>query len=170
MRTLALLLFVAALTAFAQAKAKPKQQQHAHDHGAAKINIGVEGSAATVEVEMAAQPVVGFERKPKDAVEQKKADTALATLKSRIGQMVILPADFGCRFNPGKAELHVDGAHAEVHAEFNVQCSKPLKGAEVRFGITANYPAIEEVQVQAISDTGKPGATIRKDKGSVKIG
>jgi hypothetical protein len=169
MRTLALLLLTTALTASAQAVAKPKQQ-HAHDHGAARINIGIEGNTATIEFEAAAHSIVGFERKPKDTAEQKKADAALAALKTRISQIVILPPNLGCRFNPGKAQLHVDGSHAEVHAEFNVQCAKPLKGADVRFGVTKAYPAIEAVQVQAISDTGQTGATIRQDRGSVKIG
>jgi hypothetical protein len=167
--TPALIVLTTAIGTQAQAQSKP-QQQHAHDHSAAKLNIAVEGNTATLELEAAAQAIVGFERKPKDATEQKKVDAALASLKSRIGQILILPADLGCRFNPTKAELHLDGSHAEVHAEFSVQCSKPLKGAEVRFGITKAYPAIEEVRVQAISETGQTGATIRQDKGSVKIG
>jgi hypothetical protein len=152
------------------AAAAPKQQQHAHDHGAAKINLGIEGSGGTVEFEAAADPVIGFEHKPKNAAEQKKVDAALSTLKTRFAELVILPAGLGCKFTPVKAHYEVEGTHAEVHAEFKLQCAKPLKGAEVRFGVSKMYPEIEDVQVQAISETGQTGATIKKDKGSVKIG
>jgi len=150
--------------------AKQQQQQHAHDHGAAKINLGIEGNGGTVEFEAAADPVIGFEHKPKNAAEQKKVDAALAVLKTRFAELVILPAALGCKFTPVKAHYEVEGTHAEVHAEFKLQCAKPLKGVEVRFGVSKMYPEIEDVQVQAISETGQTGATIKKDKGSVKIG
>lgn len=155
----------------AAAPAKPQAaQQHAHDHGAAKINLGIEGNGGTVEFESAADPVIGFEHKPKNAAEQKKVDAALAALKSRFAEMVVLPAALGCKFTNTKAVFEVEGSHAEVHAEFKLQCAKPLKGAEVKFGVSKVYPEIEEVQVQAVSETGQTGATIKRDKGSVKIG
>ena len=161
-------LIVMALSA--QSKAAKPQQQHAHVHGAARINIGVEGNGATVEFEAAADPVVGFEHKPKNAADQKQVDAALDALKARFAEIVILPAALDCKFTNTSAQLRVDGAHAEVHAEFQVHCAKPLQGAEIRFGVSKVYPEIEEVQVQVVSEGGQSGATIRKDKGSVKIG
>jgi hypothetical protein len=146
------------------------QQQHAHTHGAARINIGVEGNGGTVEFEAAADPVIGFERKPRNAAEQKQVDAALSALKARIGQLVIFPAALGCRFENGKAVLAVNGSHAEVRAEFTLRCARSPQGAEVKFGVSKAYPEIEEVTVQAISDGGQTGATVRNDKGSVKIG
>jgi len=151
-------------------KAAPAAAQHAHSHGAAKVNMGIEGSSGTVEFEAAADPVIGFEHKPKNAAEQKKVDAALANLKARIGELVIFPAALGCKFQTIKAHFEVEGQHAEVHAEFKVQCAKPLKGAEVKFGISKMYSEIEDVTVQAVSDSGQTGATIKNDKGSVKIG
>jgi hypothetical protein len=180
------LILMTALAAFGQSKpaaaakkaatpakapaAQAAPAQHAHSHGAAKVNIGVEGNGGTVEFESAADPVIGFEHKPKNAAEQKKVDAALASLKARIAELVIFPPALGCKFQNTKAHFEVEGQHAEVHAEFKVQCAKPLKGAEVKFGISKIYAEIEEVTVQAVSDTGQTGATIKKDQGSVKIG
>ena len=182
MKSLAIIL-VAAACAFGQSKPVAKKAapapaakaaaapvQHAHSHGAAKVNIGIEGNGGTVEFEAAADPVIGFEHKPKNAAEQKKVDAALANLKARIGELVIFPAALGCKFQNTKAHFEVEGQHAEVHAEFKLQCAKPLKGAEVKFGISKIYSEIEEVTVQAVSDSGQTGATIKNDKGSVKIG
>lgn len=152
---------------FAQAKKAPAQ--HAHSHGEAKVNIGVEGNGGTVEIEAAADPIIGFEHKPKNAAEQKKVDTAIAGLKARIAQAVVIPASYGCAFTPNKVHFEVEGSHAEVHAEFAIKCAKPLKGATITFGLSKLYPEIESVKVQAISDSGQTGATINKDAGSVKI-
>lgn len=153
------------------AKAKPAAVpvQHAHSHGAAKVNIGIEGNGGTVEFEAAADPVIGFEHAPKNAGEQKKVDAALANLKARIGELVIFPAGLGCKFQNTKALFETEGQHAEVHAEFKLQCAKPAKGAVIKFGISKLYPEIEEVNVQAVSEGGQTGATIRKDQGSVRI-
>lgn len=165
MKHLVLVMLMASAAAVGQTK-----QQHAHAHGAAKINIGIEGSGGTVEFESAADPVIGFEHKPRTAADQKKVDAALTMLKTRFAEMMILPAALGCKFQNTKAQFDVDGQHAEVHAEFTLRCLKSLKGAEVTFGVSKVYPEIEEVTVQAVSDDGQSGATIRKDKGSVKIG
>ncbi len=154
----------------APAKKQAPKQQHVHEHGAAKINLGIEGNGGTVEFEAAADPVIGFEHKPKTAADQKKVDAALASLKARFGEMVIFPAALGCKLTAVKAAYEVDGQHAEVHAEFKLQCAKPLKGATLTFGVSKLYPEIENVEVQAVSETGQTGGTIKKDKGSVKIG
>lgn len=175
MRTFLFLILAVALAANGQPSSKApakkqQQQQHAHAHGAAKINIGIEGNGGTVEFEAAADPIIGFEHKPKTAADQKKVDAALASMKARFGEMVVFPAALGCKFTAVKAAYEVDGQHAEVHAEFNLQCAKPLKGATVTFGVSKLYPEIESVEVQAVSETGQTGGTIKKDKGSVKIG
>jgi hypothetical protein len=173
-RAFVFLILVGALAANGQQSKAPakkqQQQQHAHAHGAAKINIGIEGNSGTVEFEAAADPIIGFEHKPKTAADQKKVDAALASLKARFGEMVVFPASLGCKFTAVKAAYEVDGQHAEVHAEFKLQCAQPLKGAAVMFGVSKLYPEIENVEVQAVSETGQTGGTIRKDKGSVKIG
>lgn len=131
MKHFVLVMLMATVAAVGQTK---QQQQHAHAHGAAKINIGIEGSGGTVEFESAADPVIGFEHKPRTAADQKKVDAALTTLKTRFAEMVILPAALGCKFENTRAQFVVDGQHAEVHAEFTVRCVKSLKGAEVKFG------------------------------------
>lgn len=167
MRIVLAVVLASSMILVAQGKKAPAQ--HAHSHGEAKVNIGVEGNGGTVEFESAADPVIGFEHKPKNAVEQKKVDAALANLKARIGQAIIIPAAFGCKFSPNKAHFEVEGSHAEVHAEFALKCAKSLTGATITFGFSKLYPEIETVQVQAVSDSGQTGATIKKDAGSVKI-
>ncbi|BDC49984.1 hypothetical protein F183_A23000 [Bryobacterales bacterium F-183] len=158
-----------AVAATLSAQAKKAPAQHAHSHGEAKINIGIEGNGGTVEIEAAADPIIGFEHKPKNAAEQKKVDAALANLKARVAQAVVIPASYGCAFTPKEVHFEVEGSHAEVHAEFAIKCAKPLKGATITFGLSKLYPEIESVKVQAVSDAGQTGATIKKDAGSVKI-
>jgi hypothetical protein len=169
-------LFAQSKAGKAPAKAAPKpaakkEEAHghgAHEHGKAKLSLAFEGTKGTIEFESPAESIVGFEHKPKNADEKKKVDAAMATLKARVGEMVMLPAAAGCKITAKEVEMHQDGDHAEFHAEYNVNCAKPVSG-EVRFGISKVFPSVNEVEVQALSDKGQSGATIKQDKGVIKI-
>ena len=156
------------------------------DEQRVRVSVGADGVAEVAMVradKMNALDAAMF-RALQDAIAQLRADGSVRAVvlhgegrafcagldKARFGEMVIFPAALGCKFTAVKAAYEVDGQHAEVHAEFKLQCAKPLKGATVTFGVSKLYPEIENVEVQAVSETGQTGGTIKRDKGSVKIG
>lgn len=61
------------------------------------------------------------------------------------------------------------GEHREVHGTFSVACDKPLAGTRVQFGVSKVFREIQEIKVQVVGDSGQSGATIKKDKGDVKL-
>lgn len=152
-----------------QASRPAKREHKAHAHGAAKLDLALDGQRVQVEFESPAHAVVGFEYTPKSAADKKRVETALTTLKSRIGEMVIFPAASACVFTPSKVELHPDGDHSEVHATFTVACGKPLDGGIIRFGVTKVFPEIEEVAVQWISDKQQTSVQVKRDRGTLTI-
>lgn len=149
-----------------------QQRGHkAHEHGHAKLAIAFETTTGmptgVVELESPADSIIGFEYVAKTPADKAKQEKALATLKARFGEMVILPA--GCKMTPGKVEVHVEGQHSEVHAEFNVKCAGPIAGKSISFGFSKVFPKIEEVDVQLLAGTQQAQLEVEKDKGTLQI-
>lgn len=171
--------------------AAQKRHHDPHVHGVAEINIAVEGAKATVEFRAPAESVMGFEHEAKSESDRKKRDAALRTVQTKMNQMVLFDPKLGCRFSdaktqvveeqeerskesPGKAaqepkDQKKSGEHREVHGTFSVACDKPLAGSRVRFGVSKVFRDIQETKVQVVGDSGQAGATIKRDKGDIKL-
>jgi hypothetical protein len=171
------------------------EHRHAakHLHGAGELNIAVERNAAVIEFRAPGESLYGFEHEAKTDAEKKKQQAAVELLKAKTHEMVILDNTLGCKFtpkkvavveqdpndgkkgqehksSPGKQGEHKKSSeHREVIAEFSLTCDKPLSGSNVQFGFTKMFPSLHEVKVQALSGDKQTGATIQKDKGSVKL-
>jgi hypothetical protein len=187
--------FCALLSTIASVSAIAAEHRQAgkHVHGEGELNIAVEGMTALIEFRAPGDSLYGFEHEAKTDAEKKKQQAALALLKGKIHEMVILDKSLGCKFTPKRVAVVEEGAddrakpqeqkgragkpaeqkksseHREVVAEFSLKCQKPLSGANVRFGFTKAFPGLDELKVQALSGANQAGATIRKDKGSVKL-
>jgi hypothetical protein len=169
--------------------AAEKRRHEAHVHGVGEINIAVEGAKATVEFRAPAENVMGFEHEAKSESDKKKRDAALERLRAKGSQMVVFDPKLGCKSSDvktaiveeqgdhAKAQSGKDadkdqkksGEHREVHGTFTVACDKPLSGSRVKFGVSKVFRDIQEIKVQVLGDSGQSGATIKKDKGDVKL-
>jgi hypothetical protein len=171
------------------AAAAQHRQHHAHVHGAAEINIAVEGAKATVEFRAPAESLMGFEHEAKNERDKKKRDAALEQLRTKRDQMIVFEPKLGCKSSEmktaiveakegqtkapsgegGEKDQKKSGEHREVHGTFSVACEKPLAGSRVRFAVSKVFRDIQEIKVQVVGDSGQSGATIKKDKGDVKL-
>jgi Protein of unknown function (DUF2796) len=169
--------------------AAEKRRHDAHVHGVAEINIAVEGAKATVEFRAPAESVMGFEHEAKSESDKKKRDAALEQLRAKGSQMVVFDPKLGCKSSDMKTAIveakgdsakaqagkdaHEDqkksGEHREVHGTFSVACDKPLAGSRVKFGVSKVFRDIQEIKVQVVGDSGQSGATIKRDKGDIKL-
>jgi hypothetical protein len=166
--------------------AAEKRQLEAHVHGVAEVNIAVEGAKATVEIHAPAENIMGFEHEARSDSDKKKRDAALTLLRSRVDQMIVFDPKLRCKSSEMQTavteeheahgqekqaakEQKVSGEHREVQATFSVACSGPLAGSHLRFGISKVFPEIHEVKVQVLGDSGQSGATIKNDKGEVRL-
>jgi hypothetical protein len=160
---IALLLTICSPLLFPQGKT-----QKAHVHGAAQISIAMEGLKGEVEFEAPADGVIGFESEAKTPAQKKIVQDALATLRTRGSELVIFPAASGCKLTPKEVDLHREGPqHAEVHAHYDLVCSKPVSG-EIKFGVTRLFPKTREVSVTFVSDQTQKSAKIVGDLGALK--
>ena len=161
-----------ALLSLAAGSLLGQQRTHkAHEHGHAKLNIAFETTTGTpvgsVELEAPADSIIGFEYAAKSPADKAKQEKALATLKARFSEMVVLPT--GCKMTPAKVAVHLDGSHSEVHAEFNVKCAGPIAGKSISFGFSKVFPKIDEVEVQLLAGSQQAKLEVEKDKGTLQI-
>lgn len=179
------------MLSFAIAAAAEKRRHDPHVHGVAEINIAVEGSKAQVEFRAPAESVMGFEHEAKSESDKKKRDAALELLQSKKDQLVLFDSKLGCKSSPMKTAIveqkeekskeqpgkekrgHKDqkksAEHREVHGTYSVACDKPLAGSRAKFGVAKVFRDIQEIKVQVVGDSGQSGATIKKDKGDIKL-
>jgi hypothetical protein len=165
--------------------AAEKRHAESHVHGVAEINIVVEGKKVVVEFRSPAEGLMGFEHEANTDADKKKRDAALKVIKERFGELVIFDKSLGCKFQPGEVVIvqsdpgdgkdqhgksdHKSGEHSEVRATHNFACEKGPAGSRVQFGVTKLFSNIHELKVQVLSDAKQSGATIKNDKGDVRL-
>ena len=165
------------------AMAQKGKNHAAHEHGAAEVNIVVDGQKATIQIHTPAESIYGFEHEAKTEADKKKRDKAIEVLKSQIDKIVLFDSKLGCKFSPTKIDPFVTEAsenqpksaqkkeaeHSAVEAEFAVECSAPLAGTKVKFGLTKIFSRIKNAKVTVLSGEKQSGATIKKDIGTIDL-
>jgi hypothetical protein len=164
-----------------------KRDADGHAHGIAEINIAIEGKKIAVELLTPTEGLMGFEHEATTDAEKKKRDAAVRILESRFDELVILDRKLGCKSKPGKVTVvrseshdrketkrgHGDGKrsgeHREARVAFEYECQQSPAGSRVQFGVTKLFPEIHELKIQVLSDAKQSGATIKKDKGEVRL-
>ncbi len=142
-----------------------------HEHGKAELGIAVDGPSLKAEFRAPADTILGFERRPKTEQEKKIVAAALEKLRTQGGALVLIPAEFGCRFVPGKADLHVEsGGHADVEAAFEAKCAKPPVKGICDSDFPRPFPNLKELSVQLVSASHQTASTIKQDQGAVRLG
>ncbi|MEZ5459334.1 MAG: DUF2796 domain-containing protein [Steroidobacteraceae bacterium] len=183
-----LLLVTATLTATPLAAQEFKQEAK-HVHGAVTLNLALENGLLSVEMEAPAINVVGFERAPRDAAEEKVVRDAAAWLGA--GRALLgVPAAAGCRRVEASVEApkwsdatgkdggkhdhdhdhdHEHGddehAHADYLATASYQCSNPAALAWIEVWALRQLRDVTEVTVNVVTpEVQKSVRTSRADE------
>jgi hypothetical protein len=192
MRLLAVCFFAGAVAAPSLA-AEGHRDLGAHEHGRGTLNIAVEGTKVTMELEVPGVDIVGFEhaantRKEKASVEKAKTQlSAPLTLFS-------LPASAACRVTEAKVEVEIGehdhdakaeskGAeaaqggkapaktegHAEFHAEYALECAGPANLTAIEFGYFRAFAGAEKLTVNVITPKGQSKFEVTRASPSLSL-
>lgn len=134
---LALGLATAAAPALAQQKPAPRAQ-HAHVHGKLELDIAIEGTAVTIEMEAPLDSLLGFERAPRTDAEREAVASMTKRLRAADQLFVIDPAA-GCKLGPVQLDSPV--LSGDKPAE-----TKPAAGAKVGDAKAAAKPAAKPAE------------------------
>ncbi len=182
------LLIAAASLAAAPLAGQQIRQAAKHVHGEVTLNLALENDLLSVELEVPAINVVGFERAPRDATEQQAVRDAAAWLgagRSLLG----VPAAAGCRrvaasvdaprwdarsgeadeHDHDHAHEHDDGEHKTGHADYRAtasfRCSNPAALAWVEVWALRRLREVTGCTVNVVTPTVQRSVrTVRADE------
>ena len=168
-------LFVILLAAAASTPLQASEghrQLGAHEHGRGTLNVAVEGSKVTMELEVPGADIVGFEH-PATTKEQKAAvETAKARLLAPFS-LFGLSASSGCRLTEANVEVESGGhegdateakgtksaqhtqGHSEFHAQYAFECQTPSRLTAIEFGYFHAFAGAQKLEVNVITPKGQ---------------
>lgn len=174
--------FVLALMAPSGPAATQQRELGAHEHGRGTLNIALEGSRLTMELEAPGVDIVGFEHKAKSA----KDKAAVANAKKQLAKPLALfklPAAAGCVVKQATAKLegeddhaHAHGHshgkakdakqaagkaekddhdHSQFHAEYALDCKSPGGITTIEFDYFGAFAGAQKLEVNVITPKGQ---------------
>jgi hypothetical protein len=150
-----------------------KRSAGAHEHGTGKLGMAFEGLKGSWEWEIPMESIIGFEYQPSTPADKKKLADALETVRTRMAEMVVLPAASGCVLTVVKADGiykdHGDHMHSDLNASGTIVCRSAVQG-EIRFAFQKHFPKVHKTTVQFLSEAVQTGAEIVDDRGTLRIG
>ncbi len=155
-------------------------QLGAHEHGSGKLNVAIEGKTVSIELEVPAYNIVGFEH----AAETKAQKAALKDAMKKLAaptKLFVVNAEAGCKRTASKIETvgaigdddhhgHSHGhdhgnkkkasgdaeeTHSEFRATYTLTCAAPDKIEAITFGFFDTFKRSEELDVSVIGAKGQ---------------
>jgi hypothetical protein len=137
---------------------------HAHVHGVAKLDVAVESTKVSIQLDSPLDNLIGFERAPKTDAERQLVDRAVATLKAADTMFRIDPAA-QCKLSHvelSSAALHLGTpsageaaeGHADIDGSFEFDCVDARKAAYIEVGLF-QFARVQGLEIQVASPQGE---------------
>lgn len=174
--------------------AAQQRELGAHEHGRGTLNIALEGSRLTMELEVPGVDIVGFEHKAKSS----KDKLAISNAKKQLARPLVLfklPAAAGCVVKQASANLEGedehghdhghgkakdakqpagkddhDHDHSQFHAEYTLDCKSPGGITAIEFGYFAAFAGAEKLEVNVITPKGQSKFEVTRAKPRLDLG
>jgi len=174
-------------------------QQSAHVHGFASINFAIDDEELQIEFVSPAESIVGFEYEPSNATKRKAVADAIALLRDPTKLFVLPASagcelheveaerhaedEHDEHGEHGKDEhakhdehedehAHEDSntgeSHSEFHASYHFDCKNTAIEA-IGLSLFETWPRIEEVRVQALTQSGQTGGNIEASDPVIRL-
>jgi Protein of unknown function (DUF2796) len=163
LRLLALLVGFATLPQLAVAEGR------AHQHGVARLDVAIDGTRVSIGFESPLDNLLGFERAPRTAAEQRAAEAALAQLRDAAA-LFRFDAAARCRsaatelrsaaLKLGGAAAPAAGEHADLDASWEFACERAP--VQLEHGLFAAFPRLQRLQVQTATAARQSGALLKR--------
>lgn len=174
MRTGVLLAVGFGLAAAAGGGHAQQREAGAHEHGRGTLNIALEGSRLTMELEAPGADIVGFEHKAKSQKQKAAIEKAEEQLEAA-DALFQLPAAAGCVLEASRVALesgdhghshgandhddrahgakgdHADDAHSSFRAEYSFECKAPASITSIGFDYFKVFAGAQKLDVTVIT-------------------
>jgi len=151
----------------------------AHEHGIARLGLAVDGTRLTVDLQLPAESVFGFEHAPRSAQERATVAEALDRLRTGGAGLIAFPDGATCTLDSAEVQAPegVEGDHAgedqqphedegngheDVHLLASLTCSRePLGPASLRFADL--LPGVVQVDLTVFTAAGEAAGRVAPD-------
>ena len=125
-----------------------------HEHGVGHMNIAIEGSGLSMEIEVPAADIVGFEHEAGTDDEKAQVATAIKLLSDPL-KIMVFDDEAGCLPSEAAAQFELEDEdngekHAVFIAEYILVCDQPEKLQAITFQYFENFSKAEELDVNLI--------------------
>ncbi|MEN0059160.1 MAG: DUF2796 domain-containing protein [Bdellovibrio sp.] len=139
------------------------KEHGAHVHGAGRASLAFDGKKGKIELHLPAESIFGFEYEARSAQDKKKKEKALSDLETKIAEMIVFPAEMKCEIKKEIFEVNQGKNHADIEAEFNVNCEQPLTEKTIAFHFQKTFPRLKKVQVELLADSVQKSMEVTKN-------
>jgi hypothetical protein len=174
--------------------AQEHRHADAHEHGRGILNIAIEGTKVSMELEAPGADIVGFEHKAK--TEQQKAAIEKAEQQLMVGEALFkLPAAAGCVLVTSGAVLegeghdhhhddakdhdkehhddkadHAESEHSGFRAEYTFECKSPASLTSIGFDYFKVFAGAQKLDVTVITPKGQSKFEVSRAKPRIELG
>lgn len=193
MRMLLVLLSAGAIVSPAVAAEGDHRELGPHEHGVGNLNIAVEGTKVSMELEVPGMDIVGFEYvaktvKQKAAVEKAKkqllaplaifkfpaaancaVQQANVAIESEDHDHDHAKGDKGAEDGDKAADAREGHQHSEFHVEYTMDCKVPDKITAIEFGYFRAFTSARKLNINLITPKGQSKFEATRDKPRIDL-
>jgi hypothetical protein len=158
------LAFVVLIFSAAQAANSVQRQLGPHEHGHGTLDIAVEGTKVSLELEVPGDDIAGFEHKP--VTDPEKATLARVTdILNQPLTVFEVPQAASCRVTDSKVEIAPEkhasgeaeepGEHSEFHNFYTLTCASPAALTSIHFRYFDLFERAQSLTVTIVTDKGQ---------------
>lgn len=152
------------------ATASVHREHKAHDHGAGQIGIAFDGTDGTIDFDIPAESIIGFEYEPTKLADKKKLSDGLQMLRSKINELIVFKGSSKCEITAQSVELErSEEKHSDIEGQYSVKCLQSPVGNTIVFKFHSQFKRIKKLQVQVVVDTLQKSAFISKDGEKIEL-
>lgn len=148
----------------------------AHQHGVAKLDIAVDATHLTLQLQSPLDNLLGFERAPRTKAEREQADALVARLKAAAPLFKIDPAAQCTLANVTLASSALqlgepdpsEAGHADIDGSFEFTCADATKAAFVDVGLF-EFARLQRIEVQVATPSGQFKRDLTRPAGRIVL-
>ena len=146
----------------------------AHEHGVVRMGLAVDDQRMSLDIEVPAATVFGFEHNPETEEEIRVVSEAMETLRTRVGEVIAVSSELACELEdvevvsaPEVDEEHShsedEDAHSEVRVSVSWFCAQSVEGTDATLSLSSLWPDAELVDLTVITSMGQAAGRVAAD-------
>ena len=153
----------------------------AHEHGVVRMGLAVDDQRMSLDIEVPAATVFGFEHNPETEEEIRVVSEAMETLRTRVGEVIVVSSELACELEdvevvsaPEVDEEHShsededahsedEDAHSEVRVSVSWFCAQSVEGTDATLSLSSLWPDAELVDLTVITSMGQAAGRVAAD-------